>query len=480
MAERDKAATEHLAGVRPTAAGARLVVKIGNQHVLAGPAGLLIARPWLDAVTLRTLKHVYFPISRLWAAAAVAHGDRDAFYTAVPLRRRLEDGERVMRALARFEEARAAARAIDAEWESVFFGPTDQSESVRVAIETARLNQRHTFNMTRKHFAFLLTQGVPRLDLQVDAPDVVDAIYAASLTDRRPFVAAPDPMPPVETSRTVMGALGPEQWVRFQSPSSRLGDMVYARVYDPEGVANPPTMILGHGVCVDFDHWHGLIDETRALVAAGIRVIRPEAPWHGRRTPPGSFAGERILGRVPLGALDAFFGAMREWAVLADYARRTSSGPLLIGGTSLGALFAQLASDCAHDWPDRLKPEAMLLITHTGDVAAAMMGGALAEIVGSFDPVAAAGWTPALMSRLMHVIDPVRPPVMAPSRIVSVQGRRDRVTPFGGGEALVKRWGVPSANLFVSEHGHFSIPASLKRNRTSVERFIEIVHSIDR
>jgi hypothetical protein len=449
-----------------------------NQHLLAGPVGLLVARPWLDAVTLKSLKHLYFPLSRLWAAAGVAHGDRDAFYEAVPLRRRFEDTDRVMRALGLFEEARAAANGIDAEWQRVFFGATDEPASYRVAVETARLNRRHAFNATRRHFAFLLPQGVPRLDLRVTCPTDVEAIYGAARSDRGPFVAAPDPMPIIEISKSVIGGLGREYWVRFQSPSARLGDTVYARVYDPEGVTNPPTIILGHGVCVDFDHWHGLIDETQTLVAAGIRVIRPEAPWHGRRVPAGAFAGERILGRVPVGALDAFFGAMREWTVLADFARRTSSGPLLMGGTSLGALFAQLAADCAHDWPDRLKPEAMLLITHTGHMADAMMGGALVEIAGGFERIEAAGWTPPLIARLMHLIDPERPPVMAPSRIVSVQGNRDRVTPFAGGEALVKRWGVPTSNVFVSNHGHFSIPASLKRNRAPVERFIEIVRSI--
>jgi hypothetical protein len=221
-----------------------------------------------------------------------------------------------------------------------------------------------------------------------------------------------------------------------------------------------------------------LIDETQALVAAGIRVIRPEAPWHGRRLPAGAFGGEKIIGWAPTGALDAFFGAMREWAVLADYAKRTSTGPFLIGGTSLGALFAQFAADVAHDWPDRLKPEAMLLITHTGHVSDAMLGGSLIDLVGDTSQIEAKGWTPATLAPFMRLVDPERPPVMPASRIVSVQGRRDTITPFAGGEALIQRWGLPSGNVFMSDHGHFTIPMHLKRDRSAITRFVEIVRAI--
>ena len=449
-----------------------------NQSLLAGPVGLLLARPWLDRAALLGLKHVYFPLSRLWAAARAAHGDRDAFFAAIPLPRRLEHSERLASALAKFEEARAAVNGIEAEWERVFFGPEDQPESYRVAVETARLNRRHAYNATRRHFAFLLPQHIPRVKLEVDTPEAVRAVYGPALADRRHYVAVPNPMPVVEASRTVLGANGREYWVRFASPSARLADTVYARVYEPDGIKDPPTLILGHGVCVEFDHWHGLIDETQALVAAGIRVIRPEAPWHGRRVSPGNFGGERIIGQVPTGALDGFLGAMREWAVLADYAKSTSGGPLLIGGTSLGALFAQLAADCAHDWPDAIKPQAMLLITHTGHMSDAMLGGALTDLVGQASQIEAAGWTPAAVTPYLRLIDPERPPVMAASRIVSVQGSRDAVTPFPGGEALVKRWALPAANMFVSDQGHFTVPMGLKRNRAPVERFIEIARAL--
>lgn len=55
------------------------------QAVMRSWVGNLIARPWLDKLILLGLKHVFFPLSRMWAAARQAHGEVDAFYQAVPL-----------------------------------------------------------------------------------------------------------------------------------------------------------------------------------------------------------------------------------------------------------------------------------------------------------------------------------------------------------------------------------------------------------
>lgn len=119
-------------------------------------------------------------------------------------------------------------------------------------------------------------------------------------------------------SRPVPTAEGRDFWPRFPSPSTRLGDRAYARVYEPGDIENPPTLIFGHGICVEFDQWNGLIDEAVTLCRLGIRVIRPEAPLHGRRRPEGYYGGERMIAAFPAGSLDLFTGAVREWSVLAD------------------------------------------------------------------------------------------------------------------------------------------------------------------
>ena len=114
--------------------------------------------------------------------------------------------------------------------------------------------------------------------------------YGPALDDPASIYAASSPMPEITVSRRVRGPAGMEHWLRFASPSPRMADQVYARVYEPEDIADAPTLIFGHGICVEFDHWNGTIDEVAALCGMGIRVVRPEGPWHGRRVLAGTYA----------------------------------------------------------------------------------------------------------------------------------------------------------------------------------------------
>ncbi len=455
----------------------RLVARDANRRYLSGVIGNLLARPWLDRLTLFGLKRGFFPLSRLWAAAGVADGSTDAFWEASGMPRRHEHRDRLAGILARFDEANVTALATDAAWNRIFFGRDETSIAARVAIETARHNRRDSLNRTRGLFWPLLSRQTPRVRLKIVTPAEVAAQFDTS-RDTDAMFAAPDAMPAIQVSHPVPGVGGIDHWLRFKSPSERIGDFCIARVHTPEGIANPPTVILGHGICVEFDHWHGLIDETQALLARGIRVIRPEAPWHGRRTPPGCYGGERAIGTFPTGMLDLMVAAIREWSVLADWARKTSTGPLGFAGTSLGALTAQLAASVSHDWPERLKPEALYLITHAGNMSEGMMSGAVSTLFASPTHAIRAGWTPDLVRRHTAMIDPVRPPVMPASRIVSVLGARDVITPFNGGENLVRRWAIPSNNVFISDNGHFTIPMRLLRVTTPTERFAEILNSL--
>jgi pimeloyl-ACP methyl ester carboxylesterase len=444
--------------------------------------GATLGWPWFDGVTETMLRYAFFKSSRLWAAAHVAGGSPQAFCDAVPMPRRMEDTGHLTGALARFEEARAAKQAIDAAWECAFFGASEGEGAAlvgrRIAIETARLDASQHLNGTRRLFAAYLRRNIARVRAAPDSPAAIEAIYGAARTDFARFVASPAPMPAIQVSRAIPGTVGRDYWLRFASPSARLGDTVMARVHEPVGAIDPPTIILGHGVCIEFDHWRGLIDESDELVRLGFRVIRPEAPFHGRRTLPGTFGGEPIIGTFPSGALDAFTGALQEWAVLADWARRTSSGPLAFGGTSLGAQMAQLAAERSRGWPERLRPDALLLITHCGSLADAVLTGAIPRIFGVAPAVEAAGWTPETVSPYLSLLDPGRSPPIARERIVSVIGRSDTVTPFKSGEALIRDWRLAAENAFVWDRGHFSVPMTLIRNPAPIHRFADIVRAL--
>ena len=433
--------------------------------------GWVFGWAWFDRLTLFMLERIFFPTSRMLAAARVSKGSPDIFFDAVPMPRRFEDKRHLTVALARFEEALARSSALEAAWETCFFGGGETTLTQRAALEAARLDARQSLNLKRRLFARYLRRAIPRVRLDTQTPAQTAAVYSDISAASAALVLLPSPMPNVEVSKAVPGTAGRDYWIRFKSPSARLGDIVTARVHEPLGIANPPTIILGHGVCIEFDHWRGLVDETDELVALGFRVIRPEAPWHGRRAKPDCFAGEPIIATFPTGSLDAFTGALQEWAVLADWARRTSSGPLTMGGTSLGAQMAQLVADRSRDWPEALRPEALLLITHCGDVAEAVLHGALPQIFGSAEDVAAKGWTPETIQFYLALINPSRTPPIDRNRIVSVLGRFDQITPFASGQALVRDWDLPPENLFILERGHFSVPMTLIRRPAALKRF---------
>jgi pimeloyl-ACP methyl ester carboxylesterase len=460
-----------------TLAAQSVIVSLQTKLV-RGVAGTLLAGPWFDGAGLYVLRRWYFPASRMWAAAHLADGDSEAFFDAVPMPRRSDFRPRMVEVLARFQAARASAQGMTVEWERVFFGPGEPSEAQRIATETARITTSHAYNSTRQLFRFLVNRSSPRAKPAIATPAEVEGVYGAAISDLGSLTAAPEPGPTVEVSRSIPGSVGRDFWLRFKSPSARLGDTVYARVHEPIGVSNPPTIIYGHGICVEFDHWRGLIDECQALVRLGFRVIRPEAPWHGRRKTLGSYGGEPVIAAFPMGALDCILGATQEWAVLARWARETSTGPLAFGGSSLGAMTSQFAADRANDWPEVLRPDALLLITHTEDLCAVVTTGALANMWFSPADVQAKGWTSDLARRYLSLLEPTRPLCVASRNIVSVLGRRDIVLPYHSGQELVEKWAVPEQNCFVWDRGHFSVPTTLIRNDAPLIRFAQVVAEI--
>ncbi len=439
---------------------------------LRTPFGKLIARPWFDQVALRLLAKWFFPLSRLWAAARAAEGSVDKYFAETPMEPQSKLRSMIASRLRRFETVRHEVVDMEARWEEAFFGGQPPLAGELADIEHQRLFQRNGYNTLRRLFVPLRLRGdIPPVHWDTPSPGHVESIYGAFARDPATAFRAPDPMPVVTQSRIIESENRHDYWLRFASPSSRMDDDVIARVYEPKGVLNPPTIILGHGICVEFDHWRGLTDEADALAALGNRVIRPEAPWHGRRVPPGRYGGEQFLSTAPLGALDLFTSAVREWSVLIDWCRRQSDAPVAIGGTSLGAMTAQLTADKSRHWPERLHPDALLLITHCGRIEDAVVHGSLARVWGIAKQTEALGWTPELMEVYAPLLDPQGGPVMPPENIVSVLGSHDDVTPFESGKAMNDAWRVPEENQFIWRCGHFSTPLAMLRDHAPLEHF---------
>ncbi len=444
---------------------------------LRSPIGGLVARPWWDRAALWVLERWFFPLSRMWAAARAADGDPDRFFAEIPMEPMPAQYARLEAVLARFENRRAEVSAGEAAWQEAFFGSDGLAPERLAAIEAGRLDRRTAYNAMRRHFAFIgARRQVPYVRWAVPAPDQVEVLYGAAADDPAGAFAAPAQMPPIDQSKPFPAPIGVNYWLRFASPSARMGDQVVARVYEPEDAKDPPTLIFGHGVCVEFDHWHGLVDEVAAMVAMGIRVVRPEAPWHGRRVPDGRYGGEQFIATPPQGALDLFHAEVKEWAVLMDWCRAHSKGPVAVGGSSLGALLSQLICDKARHWPAHLQPDAALLITHCGKHQDAVLRGALARTWGMVAATEAQGWTPDLLARYLPLLDPAdRPPVVPPEAIVTVLGRYDDVTPNDSGLKIVEDWGIPEANRFIWPRGHFSVPVGLMYDHAPLRRFREVL-----
>ena len=443
---------------------------------LKTPAGLLIARPWFDRLALKVLATWFFPSSRLWAAASVAGGSVDRFFDAVPVRPERRLAERLSSRLQRFERARGAVTDCTMRWEEAFFGAGESDRADLANVEQSRLSASNNYNLQRRLFMSLGLNGRIRpIRWDVPSPESVAEIYGAAAADPARAFAAPEVMPEVTVSRCMAAAGSRDYWLRFDSPAPRMNDRVIARVHEPEGVSDPPTLIFGHGICVENDHWRGMVDDVADLVSMGVRVVRPEAPWHGHRAPAGEYGGERFMATAPLGALDLFTSAALEWAVLLDWCRSATRGPVCIGGSSLGAMTAQLIATNAHLWPERLRPDAMLLVTHCGHIADAVVSGSLAKVWGIEDATVAGGWTPDLISRYLPLIDPVNPPAVARENIVTVLGACDDVTPFNSARILIDDWGLPDENVFVSRRGHFSVPLAMMRDHAPLHRFVDIL-----
>jgi len=448
------------------------------ERIIASPLGAIVARPWFDRFTIRFFERWFFPSSRLWAAASAAGGSTDEFFEQVPMAPLPALTPRISSLLQRFEQVRDNALLAEGAWERTFFGPQEQSPAIRIENEKQRLTRRAAYNELRRQFTFVTRHArVPPVRWEISSPMELAADYARVVRDDDGLFAVPGELPDIAVSRTVPSDLSTDYWIRFASPST-MNDTVVARVSEPAKSRNPPTVIFLHGIGVEFDHWHGMIDEVARLVRLGFRVVRPEAPWHGRRVPDGYYGGEKYIATMPRGTLDFSSAQVREVAVLMDWCRNHTDAPVTLAGSSLGAHIARVAAAAAHDWPPRLQPDALLLITPCGRLEDAAIEGSFARIWGTTDAAGAMGWSPVLRSKWLSLIDPARPPVVPPERIVTVLGERDQVTPFASGRALVEKLQIPGANVFCWPLGHFSIPINMVRDTAPLARFRHLVDEV--
>jgi hypothetical protein len=448
-------------------------------RIMKSPIGRLIALPWFDRVIAWFLQYWFFPLSRLWAAARAASGDVDVFIQQVPLKApTARQRKKIQQALNHFERCRLKAFSTEKLWDDYFFGERDVPNNRLPIVEEMRLDFRTAYNVTRMRFIPLRKLVITSVHMTPPSPAEVEARFGENGEDVEALFALPEEFPAVEVSRPVPTAGGQDYWLRFPSPSAAMNDMAYARVHEPRGVSNPPTLIFGHGICVEFDHYQQLIDEVTMLTNMGVRVIRPEAPWHGRRVLPGHYGGEQLLSATPTSMFDFFSAQHKEWAVLIDWARSTSDAAVAIGGSSLGSQTAKAIAIRAASWPTRLQPQALLAITHSKHVYEAALEGSLSDIWNLGASMRAKGWHQDAEKAWLKRVDPQGRPCMPGSHIVSVIGERDTVTPETHIAAQLDAWGVPRENRFRYQRGHFTIPLGMIYDEEPIRAFAEVLKAL--
>jgi pimeloyl-ACP methyl ester carboxylesterase len=431
--------------------GARLASSAGG-GLFEGPLGRLVARPWLDRVAVKLVARSYLPLSRAWAAALAAEGSEARFREALPGLSR--PSRTLSRALPQVQGRWSQYQTALVTWDELFFGTGGPvSDDRLVAAETARRSAAHELMASRGRFLPLLRR-LPAVRWEVPGPEQVEGEQGARLNN----AAHPFPAPAaveVETSHKVPSARGSDHWLHFASPV--LGDRAWARVSEPEGVRDPPTVIFLHGIAMESDQWRPGPDPLDHQCLAHCRVIRPEGPWHGRRRLPGWYGGEPAIGRGLLGLLELFQAWIAEVAVLIAWARETGRGPVAVAGVSLGALTGQLLATAVADWPAQHRPDALFLVATSGDILSVAHDGSLGRALGLAPQLTAAGWDRAAQTRWLPLLQPAGPPALDPERIVLLVGQADDLTPAAGGLALGRDWSLPEANFLVRPQGHFSV-----------------------
>ena len=444
--------------------------------------GKLLLRPWYDWVGVRAVVNWYFPLSRAWAAALEADGDLQIFNSL--LDRRFANSKWLSSALGECGRADRAYQAAQQNWEVLFFGGGEVSEAQLVAAEVERQRTSKTRMLCRK--AFLPWRfRLPKLRWSVPIPETVSQRHETRLQRSDAAFEVPDDTA-FEASRTVGGnwdGASPyrQHWLRFPSLSAGIAgtpdeSSAWAKVYEPEGGADgAPCLIFLHGIGMETDLWGEMTDPVNMLTRNGVRVIRPEAPWHGHRRAKGFFGGEPAIAQGPLGFIDLFHASVREVAQIIEWARRTGASQVAVGGLSLGALTAQIVATQARNWPQAQRPDDLLLVTTSEDMLDIALRGSMARLLEMPRRFAEAGWSEAELGRWTPLLEPHGDPVMESERIVVLLGKADDLTPVKGGESLLRRWQVPSDNIFRRNQGHFSASLGLYRDGAALDRLTAIM-----
>ncbi len=442
--------------------------------MVRGTIGRYLARPWFDALALRLGVNYLFPLSRILHTAIACEGDARVLADRLQLKQALPDS--CDDALTEVSIRHYVAKSAFERWKVVMFGD-DLSIAGRIFSELRRQETAQRLLESALLFRDLRRQVAP-IGWDLPTPRDFQEKYADFLKEPEKAFAPPSAMPRMVMSHSIHGVYGREYWLRY--PSLLGGGENWVRCYEPLTGLEPdaPTFIFLQGLGVEQDCFQDREDPICALTEAGFRVLRVQQPEHAFRKTSGWFAGERTLARGPIGLVEFFRQWISDLSVLIDWVRWQRGGPVILGGVSMGALTAQLLSTVAWNWPDRLKPDALLLIATSGDVMGVLKKSCLTGALGVPNQLHELGWREEDYTRCLPFVQPAGHSVVPPHKTIMMLGQSDDLTPYKGGLALADRWRVPPENRFLRRgKGHFSLLIDLVRDPIVLRRLVDVAQA---
>ncbi len=440
-------------------------------RVISSPLGALLDTPTFERFKLERLPFEV-RLLRLGAmASALGSSDADELIARIGVDGEVSTNMRrgLARGLQRFARACAAREDIMRRWDRAFWGdawpPPQREDLVRLELERRVRSRRCVCPRSTLGF-FAAKNTFDPIAFHVPSPGEVARKWARELARPELLYGPPSELPSIERSRSLQGPVGAEYLIRFRSPS-RIGDVVYARVFEPERREASATFIYVGGLfsaCDEVVYWPEEEALGRGLAARGHRVILLAPPWHGRRALSGTASGEASLATGPEGMFRSCAAGAQETAVLIAWARELGSPAVGIGGTSVGALIAQAVAGRARSFPRGMRPDAVFLAGAAIRLDEVLLGAPLAERMGLPRAILEAGWTREALACLRDLFDPPNEPGIAPERIHAVLSAQDSFLPAALGRELLRMWRVPESNVTMRPGGQFSLLVHLARH----------------
>ena len=271
----------------------------------------------------------------------------------------------------------------------------------------------------------------------------------------------------LDQGRTVMGIRIRTYTFASETCSGEpVNDVVSGRLFEARvlhGGTAAPCLIMLHGwreVGVHtFYHWLlGWI-----LARCGVSSVMMTQPYHGRRKPKGTADGDLMLSGDMEQTVGAFRQSVGDVRSLVTWARARYSGPVGVGGFSLGGFVSNLVA-CVDARIDFAIP-----LISGGDLIQGMWDSRVGRtIIRDFD---AAGVTPDVAAANWRILSAVNfRPKLPPARIQFIAGLFDQLIPPSNVENVVRAWAGP--RVLWLPCGHISIAFFGRQMVTTIVGFI--------